>query len=182
MPHEVFLGAPVDIATEDTNWYFHVKGDNGEIVCVSEAYTRKADAERGYQDLLGIMQPDFVRKLLKIMFTGWMLREQSWDKGKEDYTRNSAECMVEAAGGDELFGYLLHLFDYWGNDIQQIGAHYGIAIVRKRPEDDGDFEEEGACITHIRDDIPPAPSSEHYWDKGQWVAPPVKEQKEVTDG
>lgn len=31
-------------------WYFHVVADNGEIVAQSEAYTRKADAERGAED------------------------------------------------------------------------------------------------------------------------------------
>jgi uncharacterized protein YegP (UPF0339 family) len=28
-------------------WYFHVKGDNGEIIAQSEAYTRKSDALDG---------------------------------------------------------------------------------------------------------------------------------------
>jgi uncharacterized protein YegP (UPF0339 family) len=28
-------------------WYFHVKGDNGEILAQSEAYTRKSDALDG---------------------------------------------------------------------------------------------------------------------------------------
>jgi uncharacterized protein YegP (UPF0339 family) len=32
-------------------WYFHVKGDNGEIVAQSEGYTRKADAEEGLKTL-----------------------------------------------------------------------------------------------------------------------------------
>jgi uncharacterized protein YegP (UPF0339 family) len=28
-------------------WYFHVKGDNGEILAQSEGYTSKSDASRG---------------------------------------------------------------------------------------------------------------------------------------
>jgi uncharacterized protein YegP (UPF0339 family) len=41
---EVFRG-------QDGQWYFHVTGDNGEIVAQSEAYTRKADAEEGVRTL-----------------------------------------------------------------------------------------------------------------------------------
>ena len=36
-------------------WYFHVKGDNGEIVAQSEGYTREADAEEGLKTLQRVM-------------------------------------------------------------------------------------------------------------------------------
>lgn len=42
---EIFQGA-------DEQWYFHVKGANGEIQALSEGYTRKQDAERGANDLV----------------------------------------------------------------------------------------------------------------------------------
>jgi uncharacterized protein YegP (UPF0339 family) len=36
-------------------WYFHVKGDNGEIVAQSEGYTREADAEEGLKTLKRVL-------------------------------------------------------------------------------------------------------------------------------
>ena len=36
-------------------WYFHVKGDNGEILAQSEVYTREADAEEGLKTLQRIL-------------------------------------------------------------------------------------------------------------------------------
>lgn len=36
-------------------WRFRVKGGNGEIVAVSEGYTRKDDAKRGYFALRAIV-------------------------------------------------------------------------------------------------------------------------------
>ena len=36
----------------DGQWRFHLKSANGEIVCSSEAYTRKADAVRGANTLV----------------------------------------------------------------------------------------------------------------------------------
>jgi uncharacterized protein YegP (UPF0339 family) len=36
-------------------WYFHIKGDNGEIIAQSEAYTREADAEEGLKTLQRVL-------------------------------------------------------------------------------------------------------------------------------
>jgi uncharacterized protein YegP (UPF0339 family) len=36
-------------------WYFHVKGDNGEILAQSEGYTREADAEEGLKTLQRVL-------------------------------------------------------------------------------------------------------------------------------
>ena len=36
-------------------WYFHVKGDNGEILAQSEGYTREADAEGGLKTLQRVL-------------------------------------------------------------------------------------------------------------------------------
>jgi uncharacterized protein YegP (UPF0339 family) len=55
MAHEVFEG-------KDGQYYFHVKGNNGEIVAVSEGYTRKADAERGYGSLENIVLEDYAAR------------------------------------------------------------------------------------------------------------------------
>lgn len=41
---------------EAGEWRFTVKGGNHEIVATSEGYTRKGDAERGYETLSNIMQ------------------------------------------------------------------------------------------------------------------------------
>lgn len=40
-------------------WRFHVKGANGEIVAQSEAYTRRADAERGTEALARAVETEF---------------------------------------------------------------------------------------------------------------------------
>ena len=44
---------------------YRVKGSNGEIVATSEAYTRRRDAERGFDDLrrliAGMSKPDKFR-------------------------------------------------------------------------------------------------------------------------
>ena len=40
---------------EPEAWYFVIKSNNGEIVATSEMYTRKADAERGVEDLWSII-------------------------------------------------------------------------------------------------------------------------------
>lgn len=37
-------------------WRFRVKGANGEIVAVSEGYTRKDDAKRGYYTMRSIVR------------------------------------------------------------------------------------------------------------------------------
>jgi len=36
-------------------WYFHIKGDNGEIIAQSEGYTREADAEEGLKTLQRVL-------------------------------------------------------------------------------------------------------------------------------
>lgn len=99
-----------------------------------------------------------MKELLRKMFTGWMLHEASWDAEKKGFTRNSDECMTEACGGNTLEAYMIHLFDYWGNDIQALAPHFGIFLGR---------DENGKLF--IKDDIPPAPSIEHAWQDNQWV-------------
>lgn len=36
---------------KDGQWYYRVKGDNGETLAVSEGYVTKANAERGLETL-----------------------------------------------------------------------------------------------------------------------------------
>jgi len=103
-----------------------------------------------------------VKDLLKKMFTGWQIREASWDGNK--YTRDEVECMIEACGGDEIEGNLIHLFDYWGNDIQLLAPHYGIYL-------DRDVEDK----LIIREDIPPAPGSDYVWEDNRWTKIPDDE-------
>lgn len=40
---------------ENGEWRFRIKGDNGEIVAVSEGYTTEASARRGSEDLKAIL-------------------------------------------------------------------------------------------------------------------------------
>lgn len=49
----VFKGA-------DDQWYFHVKGANGEIVAASEGYSTKEGAKRGARTLIRLILTDFV--------------------------------------------------------------------------------------------------------------------------
>jgi hypothetical protein len=103
---------------------------------------------------------DPMKTLLRIMFNGWLLHEQSWDIDRQVYTRLKEDCFIEAAGGDKIRGILISLFDYWGNDIQSLAPHYGIAT---------DRDENSELI--IREDIPPAPSPDHWWSEGKWLSP-----------
>lgn len=104
-----------------------------------------------------------MKELLLTMFRGWALREASWNG--ETYLRDEVSCMIEAAGGDSIKGQLLHLFDYWGNDIEALAPHYGIALER---------DAKGALV--IREDVPPAPSPEHWWNEGKWNEPEAQEE------
>lgn len=45
---EIFQG-------ENKEWYFRVKGKNGEIVATSEGYDSKGNAKRGINSLLDIL-------------------------------------------------------------------------------------------------------------------------------
>lgn len=60
MSVEYFTGRT--IASQDDH-YFHVKGNNGEIVASSEAYTRRADAERGYEALERIVLEGYAQRM-----------------------------------------------------------------------------------------------------------------------
>lgn len=40
---------------EGGQWRYRIKGRNGEPMATSEAYTTKADARRGYRDLVGVI-------------------------------------------------------------------------------------------------------------------------------
>lgn len=60
--------------------------------------------------------------------------------------------MVEVAkekGYDTLTGYLVYLFDYWGNDIQAVAPYYGV-----------DWDEAG----NITDQLPPYPGTDNPLD------------------
>lgn len=50
---------------DDGEWRWRVQAANGEIVATSEAYTRKADARRGWEDAAKAFQQAFVRELAK---------------------------------------------------------------------------------------------------------------------
>ena len=147
--------------------FFRVKGANGEIVAQSEAYGREHDAERGYMALLQAVQRDSVYLLLDTMLRGWSIHEASYDKERNEYKKDQIECMVEAAEGNGMLGYLLHLFSHWSNDVQHVANHYGLAY-----ECIG--EHKGAPIT-VRRLIPPAPREDAYWENGQWIEPPLTE-------
>lgn len=106
-----------------------------------------------------------MRELLRAIFMGWQLHEASWDNEASEYTRELEDCMTEACGDKET-GVLLYLFSYWSNDIQAVGAHFGVAII------------DGKVV-----DIAPAPSPEHWWDceTSAWREPePADAKVEVT--
>lgn len=111
-------------------------------------------------------------EILEIMFDAWCLHENSYvvtDPLKEygEYEIKKAEAFIKVTKekfGDENInapvGYLIYLFDHWSNDIQSIAAHRGIGI-RRNPK------------SHRleRYTVPPAPSLEHRWADGEWIAP-----------
>lgn len=41
--------------SENNQWYFGIKGGNGENLATSETYTRRHGAERGFSDVLDAM-------------------------------------------------------------------------------------------------------------------------------
>lgn len=51
---EYFIG-------KDGQWYFRLKGLNGETVVTSEGYTRKRDAKRGAQTLR-----EMIKQMIKV--------------------------------------------------------------------------------------------------------------------
>lgn len=110
-----------------------------------------------------------MKELLRRMFREWMLHDVSWDKETERYTRNDAECMTEACGGDEIMGSLLSLFGHRRNDVESLAPYYGIALARDK-----------AGKLYIRDDIPPPPSLQHWWHEEEWTAPLDRETEEVA--
>lgn len=162
MPVEFFnTENRVDVA--DIQYYFHVKAANHEILCHSEGYSRAEDAKRGYQALIRAMRDDFIKNLLTTMFEGWKLHEAN---------QGDAVACAGKAAEDEKIGYLLYLFSHWSNDIMGLAPHFGVAL-----DIDADNH-----ITGILTNILPAPSPEHYWDKGKWVGPPpMNSDKEELD-
>lgn len=126
-----------------------------------------------------------MRDLLFKMFTGWILREQSWVAGEGpddwgEYKRDALECYIEACGGDQIEGYLVYLFDVNGNDIQDIAPHYGIALRRRNPhtgevmtrDQIHEWDDATPTILFIDENIEPAPSPDHWWQDGVWILPP----------
>lgn len=110
---------------------------------------------------------DQMRTILLTMFQGWKIRHDSLLKDElnppEDYDKTDVEAATEAAGGDILIGNTLALIAYWDNDLISIAAYYGLDYVH---------DETTGEVT-IRTDVPPAPSTMHYWSDGAWQEPPL---------
>lgn len=103
-----------------------------------------------------------MKQLLTKMFEGWLLHEQSWDYESQSYSKLPEACMIEAAGGNEKVGLLMHYFSYWCNDIESVAAHYGVGI------------KDGKIVV-----IPPAPDPNAYWYKHKWNMPDADDEKAV---
>jgi hypothetical protein len=109
-----------------------------------------------------------MKTLLKQMFTGFILHEKSWDSEKEDYTRDIIDCMIEACDGDTIRGNMIHLFDHWSNDIQAMAPYYGLELTRDVNNN-----------LVINEQVPQAPSTNHYWNDGKWEEMPLDELEET---
>lgn len=107
-----------------------------------------------------------MKDLFRKMFNGWKIHEASWTG--EGYARDETDCMIEACNGNKIEGQMLSLFDHWSNDIQALAAHYGITVERNEKDE-----------LVIREDIPSAPSPDHWWNNGVWKAPEVDETLEA---
>jgi hypothetical protein len=124
-----------------------------------------------------------MRSLLRMMFTGWILHEESYEQRTESTiqaTRSEEDAMIEACGGDALLGQLLCLFGHWSNDVTSSAAHYGLEIVRVGPDGE-EWRLDNTLDTllkpgkmKIRDDVPAPPTGAHWWHKGEWRAPAVE--------
>lgn len=109
-----------------------------------------------------------MKTLLRQMMAGFILHEQSWDEDEKEYTVPMEEAMRQACGGDARRGNLLYLFSYWSNDILAEAAHYGLALTRV----------DGRSV--LREDVPPAPTPEHWWDENHWEAPLPRDPVDVA--
>lgn len=117
------------------------------------------------------LDDDPIRTLLKQMMQGWILHEASYyapPAGDDEhdaiivgsYSRTMNDCMIEVAGGDKVRGLLLYLFADNSNDIQSIAPHYGLTLA---------YDADNNLF--IREDVPPAPSPDHWWYEGEWRPP-----------
>lgn len=100
-----------------------------------------------------------MRHVLQQMLQGFIIHERSWDSEAEDYKLDMMEAMTEACGGNVLQGRLLYLFSHWSNDIINEAAHLGLRI--------GVVGDKSVVLN----DVPPAPSLNHWWDNDHWEAP-----------
>lgn len=101
-----------------------------------------------------------MKTIIREIFTGWILYAKSWNPETRVYEREMTACMIEAAGDDYIRGQLLFLFAEWGNDLQSLAPHYGLALER--------------CFAgelYINEDIPPPPAADFWWRDGTWYAP-----------
>lgn len=112
-----------------------------------------------------------MKTLLRQMFEAWILFERA-----APTQRSMLHYYTLACDGDVTRGRLLELFDHWHTDVANMAAFYGLGLARKQP--DGTLQHpdssldtllKGGELTII--EVPPAPSIDHYWYKGQWVAP-----------
>lgn len=110
-----------------------------------------------------------IKELLRKMLNGMCVHENSWDANDSRYTIDNKAGMATQTESPIEAG-LMHLFSHWENDVQALAAHYGFEI---REGVDGKL--------FVADDLPPAPSYEHYWKGGQWHGPSPDEFLPVKD-
>lgn len=113
-----------------------------------------------------------MKELLKQMFQGWIIREESYvppsnDRNFGSYTKSPDQAMVEACEGDEIRGQLLQLFGHWSNDIQCLSAHYGIAL-----------ERDNAGKLFVNENVMESPGPDHYWDLNTYSWKPIPDYYE----
>jgi hypothetical protein len=103
------------------------------------------------------------------MYRGWLIHQASYDPVKETYNLTLQEGLEEACGGNELEARALNLFSYWENDIQDISPYFGVAL---ETNESGDL--------YVKEDVPPPPTPDHWWNKGEWHAPAILEMADVA--
>jgi hypothetical protein len=104
-----------------------------------------------------------IRELLLSIFQGWQVREEMSPEAREQ--ESMEQTYARLSGGDELVGATLPLLTHWDNDLMSIAPHYGIAYEFDPATGSG----------YIREDVPPAPSPNHWWHRGAWQAPTLPE-------
>jgi hypothetical protein len=85
MPVRYFQGV-------DDDYYYQIKGKNGEVMCTSEGYSRESDARRGYEDLYDQIIRDAVS----------LARQERMERASQGDTSNGGDSKRPEGGSESV--------------------------------------------------------------------------------